>query len=389
MAGRGVGRGAQWWRPDRLSARRENLLARGRILGAVREFFAEEGFIEVQTPALQVSPGLEPHLKAFATLLHDPRDGVAHRRYLHTSPEFAMKKLLAGGAGNGFERIWQLAPVFRDGERGATHHPEFAMLEWYRAGATYCDLMDDCERLLRRAAAASALAPTPTLPRQRGREMAIAGAQDALPPPPTGEGRGGGLAWQGRTADPRQPFERLSVAEAFARHAGLDILATAPDPAHPDFALLAAAAGAVGVTPHPGDDWEDLYFRVFLDRIESNLGIGAPTILYDYPVSMAALSRRKPDDPRLAERFELYVCGLELANAFQELTDPAEQRTRFLADQARKQVLYGETYPIDEDFLAALDHGLPESAGIALGFDRLVMLCTGAAHIEEVLWAPV
>jgi lysyl-tRNA synthetase class 2 len=371
---------AKWWRPDRLAARRENLAARGRILGAVRDFFDGEGFIEVETPALQVSPGLEPHLQAFATLLHDPRDGAAKPRYLHTSPEFAMKKLLAGG----MTQIWQLAHVFRDGERGATHHPEFAMLEWYRAGATYRDLMDDCENLLR---AAQAAAPTPTLPRQRGREMAT--APGALPPPPAGERRGGGLTWHGHTADARLPFERLSVAEAFARFAGIDILATARDPQRPDFALLAAAAEHAGIAPHPGDDWEALYFRIFLDRIEPHLGIGAPTILYDYPVSMAALSRPQLGDSRLAERFELYICGLELANAFSELTDAAEQRARFLADQVRKQSLYGETYPIDEDFLAALEHGLPDCAGIALGFDRLVMLGTGADHIEEVLWAPV
>lgn len=349
----------QWWRPDRLAARREKLATRGRVLGAVRDFFAGEGFIEVETPALQVSPGLEPHLRAFATVLDDPRDGGTKPRYLHTSPEFAMKKLLAGG----LERIWQLAHVFRDGERGATHHPEFAMVEWYRAGATYRELMDDCEKLLRAAGVA-------------------ASAQLA-------DCESGGLSWQGRVADVHRAFERLSVAEAFTRHAGIDILATAPDPAYPDLALLAAAAEQIGIAPHPGDDWEDLYFRIFLERIEPNLGIGAPTILYDYPASMAALSRKKPGDSRLAERFELYVCGLELANAFSELTDPQEQRARFLADQARKKSLYGETYPIDEDFLAALEHGMPECAGIALGFDRLVMLCTGARSIEDVLWAPV
>ena len=197
------------------------------------------------------------------------------------------------------------------------------------------------------------------------------------------------MTWHGHTADVSRPFERLSVAEAFARYAGIDILATAPEPRQPDLALLAAQSERIGIAPHPGDDWEALYFRIFLDRIEPKLGIGAPTILYDYPVSMAALSRRKPDDPRLAERFELYVCALELANAFSELTDPQEQRARFLADQAKKQSLYGVTYPIDEDFLAALEHGLPECAGIALGLDRLVMLCTGATDIEEVLWAPV
>ena len=154
-------------------------------------------------------------------------------------------------------------------------------------------------------------------------------------------------------------------------------------------ARLAAAGSGIGIAPHPGDDWETLFFRIFLERIEPFLGFGAPAILYDYPVSMAALSRRRPDDPSLAERFEVYVCGLELANAFGELTDPAEQRARFVADQARKQSLYGETYPIDEDLLAALEHGLPDCAGIALGFDRLVMLATGADDIEDVLWAPV
>jgi lysyl-tRNA synthetase class 2 len=341
-----------WWRPDRLAERRARLETRGRVLQATRDFFAEASFVEVDTPALQASPGLEPHLQAFATVTHDPNDGAARPLYLHTSPEFAMKKLLVAG----LPRIWQLAHVFRDGERSPTHHPEFAMLEWYRAGAGYYDLMADCEALLRRAQAAAGVAE---------------------------------LSWNGKGADASRPWQRLSVAEAFARHAGIDLLATAPDPAQPDAALLAAAAAKAGIAPHPGDDWETLFFRIFLERIEPNLGIGAPTILYDYPLALAALSRPKPDDPRLCERFELYVCGLELANAFGELTDPAEQRRRFQADQAKKQALYGETYPIDEDFLAALTHGLPDCAGIALGFDRLVMLATGARHIEEVLWAPV
>jgi lysyl-tRNA synthetase class 2 len=341
-----------WWRPDRLAERRANLMARGRVLSAIRGFFAAADYMEVDTPCLQVSPGLEPHLRAFATVLHDPRDGSARPLYLHTSPEFAMKKLLAGG----LPRIWQLTHAFRDGERGATHHPEFSMLEWYRAGADYRDLMEECEELLRRAQAAAG---------------------------------GGALRWRGHSANAGRPWQRLTVAQAFEHHVGIDLLGTMQNPAEPDGALLAAGAARIGIVPRPDDDWETLFFRIFLERIEPHLGIGAPTILYDYPVSMAALSRRKPDDPRLAERFELYVCGLELANAFSELTDAAEQRRRFLADQARKQALYGETYPIDEDFLAALEHGLPDCAGIALGFDRLVMLATGAEHIEDVLWAPV
>ena len=339
----------RWWRPERFAKRRARLEMRASIVAAVRAFFAGEGFIEVDTPALQVSPGLEPHLRAFATDLHDDR---TVRRYLHTSPEFAMKKLLVAG----MPRIWQLAHVFRDGERGAIHHPEFSMLEWYRAGASWRDLLPDSIALLRASQAA-------------------AGAES--------------LNWRGRSADARRPWHELSVAEAFYRYCGIDILATAPDPAAPDVGLLVEESRRIGIEPRPGDDWESLYFRIFLDRIEPHLGIGAPTVLCDFPVSMAALSRRNPADPRLAERFELYVCGLELANAFGELTDAGEQRTRFLADQARKQQLYGETYPIDEDFLAALEAGLPPSAGIALGFDRLVMLATAANTIEDVLWAPV
>ena len=342
----------EWWRPDRFALRRGMLERRGRILAAVRNFFTDRGFVEVDTPALQLSPGLEPHLQAFATKLHDPERPLVGLRYLHTSPEFAMKKLLVAG----MPRIWQLAHAFRDGERSATHHPEFSMLEWYRAGASYRDLMEECTALVRAC-----------------QEAAGAGV----------------LTWRGRTADAMREWQRISVAEAFDRHCGVDLLATAPDPLHPDTGRLATAASGIGIAPHPGDDWETLFFRIFLDRVEPKLGLGVPTILYDYPLTMGALARRHPGDPRLAERFEVYICGLELANAFGELTDAAEQRARFLADQARKQALYGQTYPIDEDFIAALEHGLPACAGIALGFDRLVVLAVGAADIEEVLWAPV
>jgi lysyl-tRNA synthetase class 2 len=351
-ARRSAARMDEWWRPERFALRRDRLEKRARIVAAVRAFFAAAGFIEVDTPALQVSPGLEPHLKAFATELHDPHTGRRLRRYLHTSPEFAMKKLLAAG----MPRIWQLAHVFRNGERGAIHHPEFTMLEWYRAAAGWRELIPDCIGLIRACQAAAG---------------------------------SGGLTWQGRRADAFAEWREISVVEAFDRYCGIDILATAPDPLNPDVALLAAEARRIGIEAHPGDDWETLYFRIFLDRIEPHLGRDAPTILYDFPASMAALARRNPVDPRLAERFELYVCGLELANAFGELTDPAEQRVRFLADQKKKQALYGETYPIDDDFLAALAAGPRQAAGIALGFDRLVMLATGAEHIEAVLWAPI
>jgi elongation factor P--(R)-beta-lysine ligase len=341
---------APWWRPDRFAQRRANLERRAALTQATRNFFAERGFVEVETPALQVSPGLEPHLVAFATDLVAP-GGARRRLHLHTSPEFAMKKLLVAG----MPRIFQLARVFRNAERASTHHPEFTMLEWYRANAGYESLMQDCEELLRAIAA-------------------------------QGVAR---LRWRGQECDPTAPCERLTVAEAFARHTSVDIFATAPDPHAPSLDLLAKAAARMGVAPRPGDAWDDLFFRIFLERIEPKLGIGRATILYDYPISMAALSRAKASDPRAAERMELYVCGLELANGFGELTDATEQRRRFEADMALKERRYGERYPIDEDFLAALAHGMPESAGIALGFDRLMMLATGAGAIEDVLWAPV
>jgi lysyl-tRNA synthetase class 2 len=341
---------APWWRPDRFAQRRANLERRAALTRATRAFFAEQGFVEVETPALQVSPGLEPHLFAFATDIVAP-GGAKRTLYLHTSPEFAMKKLLVAG----LPRIFQLARVFRNAERAATHHPEFTMLEWYRAGADYTALMTDCEALLRAVAA-------------QGIDR---------------------LRWRGHECDPSVPCERLTVASAFQRHTGIDILATAPDPRAPSLDLLAKAAAGNGIAAHDGDGWDDLFFRIFLERIEPKLGQGRATILTDYPISMAALSRAKADDPRVAERMELYVCGLELANGFGELTDASEQRRRFEADMAFKQKRYGERYPIDEDFLAALAHGMPESAGIALGFDRLMMLATGADAIEDVLWAPV
>jgi lysyl-tRNA synthetase class 2 len=339
-----------WWRSASLSRRRPYLSQRGRITAAVRTYFAGEGFAEVETPALQVSPGMEPHLKAFASDLEAP-DGATRRLYLHTSPEFAMKKLLVAGSGP----IFQLARVWRNGERSATHHPEFTMLEWYRPGAAYTALIEDCRRLLRAAVQA-------------------AGNTE--------------LNWQGRSADPTE-IEVMTVAEAFRRYAGVDLLASIAADGAPDRAALAAAAEVTGVRVALNDSWEDVFFRIFLERIEPKLGSPHPTVLCDYPIAMAALSRPKPGDPRLAERFELYVAGLELANAFGELTDAAEQRRRFATDQALKRRLYGFDYPIDEDFLTALAHGMPESAGIALGFDRLVMLATGAPHIDDVLWAPV
>lgn len=327
------------WRPDRLARRLPHLQARGRIQAALRQWFAAEGFVEVETPILQAAPGAEVHLTGFATEWELP-DGEERERWLHSSPEFAMKKLLAGG----IPKIFQFARVFRNAEGSALHHPEFSMLEWYRTGVGYETIMADCKAIL-----------------------AATGTDE--------------LRWAGHVCDPRAEPERLTVAEAFVRHAGVDLFATVGN--------AEALSGASGIAMHAGDTWEDVFFRIMFEKIESKLGMGRPTILCEYPISMAALARAKPGDSRVAERFELYVCGVELANAFGELTDPAVQRVRLAADMDLKDELYGVRWPVDDDFLAALDHGLPDCSGIALGFDRLVMLASGASHIEEVLWLPV
>jgi elongation factor P--(R)-beta-lysine ligase len=324
-------------------------MARGRIQTAIRTWFEARGFIQVETAALQVSPGNEAHLHAFATELVGP-GGERRPLHLHTSPEFACKKLLAAGE----ERIFTFAPVFRNRERGALHHPAFTMFEWYRAREPYETLMEDCAALIQIAAHA-------------------AGASE--------------FAYGGRRADPLLPPERLTVAEAFERLAGIDLLATLRGSA-PDRDTLARATAAAGITVRPGDSWGDVFSRVLVAKVEPGLGLGRATLLTEYPAHLAALARPKPGDPRVAERFELYACGVELANAFGELTDPVEQRRRLEAEMAEKQRIYGERYPIDEDFLAALAH-MPPASGAALGFDRLVMLATGASHIEQVIWTPV
>jgi elongation factor P--(R)-beta-lysine ligase len=337
-----------FWAPDVHADRRPFLLARNRIIAALRAWFAAHDFIEVDTSALQVSPGNETHLHAFGTALKSP-DGASSPLYLRTSPEFACKKLLAAGE----RRIVEFARVFRNRERGALHHAEFTLLEWYRAGEPYATLMTDCAAILKLAAET---ARTKT------------------------------LTFRGRTADAFAEPQRLTVAEAFTRFAGIDLLATLPG-GEPDAEAFARAARASGVRVGDDDRWGDIFSRVLVEKIEGNLGIGRATILDRYPVHQAALAR-PAEDRRVAERFELYACGVELANGFGELTDPIEQRRRLEAEMAEKQRIYGERYPIDEDFLAALA-AMPQACGIALGLDRLVMLATGAERIEQVLWNPL
>jgi lysyl-tRNA synthetase class 2 len=330
--------------------RRPFLIGRNAIQAALRGFFAREDFIEVDTAVLQVSPGNEAHLHAFATEALTT-DGQKAPFYLHTSPEFACKKLLAAGE----ERISCFAHVYRNRERGPLHHPEFTMLEWYRADESYESLMMDCVRIL-------ALA-TETV-------------------------KTGKLAYRGAESDPFAGPERIGVAEAFERHAGIDLLASVAADGSTDRDHLAAETKRVGMRVADDDGWADLFSRVLVEKIEPHLGFGRITILDEYPISEAALARPSARDPRVAERFELYACGVELANGFGELTNAAEQRRRFEIEMAEKARVYGETYPIDEDFLAALSL-MPEASGIALGFDRLVMLATGASRIDQVLWAPV
>jgi len=381
-----------FWAPHRHADRRPRLLARARMASAVRGWFATEGFIEVEPAALQLSPGNETHLHGFSTELITG-EGARATAYLHTSPEFAMKKLLAGGE----VRIFALARVFRNRERTALHAPEFTMLEWYRVGEGLDALMADCAAVLRLAAEAA------------------------------GTTR---LRFRGRECDPFAECEQLSVRDAFLRYAGVDIFAEGSPPSWPGLsrpstpardapypeksaaprdvdardkpghdavpgsaalcppAALAAACARLGLRVAADDTWSDLFSRLLCDKVEPNLGLGRPTFLTDYPASEAALARLNPRDPRVAERFELYACGVELANAFGELTDPNEQRHRFADDMALKAQIYGESYPIDEDFLSCLPY-IKETAGAALGFDRVAMLACGADTIEDVQWTPV
>jgi len=342
-------RSSPFWHPKVHADRRPALLARGRIVGALRAWFAAKDFVEVETGALQVSPGNEMHLHAFATTLVAP-DGTASPLYLRTSPEFACKKLLAAGE----RRIVEFAKVFRNRERGALHAPEFTLVEWYRAGEPYQALMADCAAILVQAAEA-------------------AGTKQ--------------FTFRGRAADPFATPERLTVAEAFEKFARIDLLATLPD-GKPDRSLFARAAQDAGIRIADDDSWGDILSRVLVERIEGNLGIGRATILDEYPAEQAALARTSRKNPRVAEHFELYVCGVELANGFAELTDAAEQRRRLEREMAEKERIYGERYPLDEDFLAALA-AMPQASGMALGLDRLVMLATGASRIDQVLWNPV
>ncbi len=336
-----------WFEASRHQDRRGFLVQRNRIRNAVAAWFAEREFLEVDVPALCISPGNEAHLHGFKTELI-AADGSRHERYLHTSPEFSCKKLLAAGE----RRIYSLGHVFRNRERTRTHTPEFTMLEWYRAREDYQSVISDSLALL-------ALAANVT-----GRPL---------------------FEWNERKCDPHGEAEWLTVEAAFRQHAGLDLLATLHPDGKPDAEKLAAVSPVEFAT---GESWTDIFSRILVEKIEPHLGNGKPTVLYEYPSCEAALARVCNHDTRVAERFELYACGVELANGFGELTDAKEQRRRFIEEMDIKERIYGERYPIDEELLLALET-MPQASGVALGFDRLVMLATGAQRIEQVQWVPV
>jgi lysyl-tRNA synthetase class 2 len=256
--------------------------------------------------------------------------------------------LLAAGE----QKIYEFARVFRDRERGDLHLPEFTMLEWYRANAAYDAIMADTIVVIAHAAQATGI---------------------------------GHFSFRGKSADPFGEPELLTVASAFERFAGIDLLATIVDGNGDRAALAAAARERVRVADD--DTWSDIFSKVLVEHVEPNLGQGRLTVLFEYPAPEAALARTKPSDPRVAERFEVYACGVELANGFGELTDAVEQRHRFTAAMDEKKRRYGERYPLDEEFLAAVGN-MPEASGVALGFDRLVMLASGALRIDQVVWTP-
>jgi lysyl-tRNA synthetase class 2 len=336
-----------WWAAGRHADRKPFLLARAAVTKAARAFFDEQGFVEVETGILQVSPGNEAHLHAPRTELARP-DGTRATRYLRTSPEFACKKLLAAGE----QKIFEFARVFRDRECGDLHLPEFTMLEWYRSDSGYDAVMADSIVIVAHAAQATGI---------------------------------GQFSFRGKIADPFAEPELVTVAAAFERFAGIDLLATISDGEGDRATLAEAARDKVRLTDD--DTWSDVFSKVLVEHVEPRLGQGRLTILYEYPAPEAALARVSGGDPRVAERFEVYACGVELANGFGELTDAAEQRRRFDLAMDEKARRYGERYPLDEDFLAAVAE-MPQASGVALGFDRLVMLASGATRIDQVVWTP-
>ena len=333
-----------WWKPETFSQKQDSLRCRMELIRAIRHWFEQENFWEVETPILQVCPVMDTHILGIKAEIRGVDKQIDRTRYLHTSPEFAMKKLLVAG----LPKIFQICHVFRDAEASRRHSVEFTMIEWYRAGDEYQKIMQDCIELIRHCASRLKLSA---------------------------------FSYRDKICDPFAEWNRITVDQAFRDYAGIKLSDFLDDRDG-----FSRAIQEIGLRVADDDAWDDLFFRVMDARIEPYLGVGAPTILYEYPISMASLARKKPGDPRFAERFELYICGIELANAFGELTDAKEQAARFKEELELKEKLYGDRYPVDQDFLDALEYGMPESSGIALGIDRLAMLAAGTDDINNVLW---
>lgn len=322
----------KWWNPEIYMKNQSARRIRRLVLDSLRTQLNHRGFLEVDTPTLQPAPSDEVHLKCFQTGDY----------YLHTSPELSMKKLLVAGE----QKIFQICHTYRDEPVSDTHAPEFMMLEWYRVGTNYTAMMRDTIALVRGCC------------RKCGVQT---------------------LTHQGRTANPFQKWEKITVAQAFQKYAGVNLWAKD----------LRKEAEKKGVQCADNDTWEDIFFRIMLNKVEDKLGDGVPTILYEYPTVLGALARQKPHHPKVCERFEAYICGVELCNAFSELTDPVEQRQRFLSNYAERKRLYGWDDPMDEDFLQALEYGMPPASGNALGIDRLIMLISGEQELKNTVWVPV
>lgn len=322
---------------DHIINHRRELEARSQIIRLIREWFWSQGFLEVDPPAILRLPGQEPHLSPMKLAIHDER-GNRHESYLHTSPEYACKKMLAAG----LKKIFSLGKVYRDCESfGGTHNPEFTMIEWYRSQADFYAIMDDVEELF---------------------QFII-------------------LKLRQEVSSLKSVFERLHMREIWQTYAGVNL------DEYLDREKMFVLCEAKGYKPKSNEPYEDLFYRIFLNEIEPNLGKDSPVIVHHYPAAMAALARLSPTDPRYAERFEVYVGGLELANCFSELTDADEQLLRLEQDREERKALGRETFEIDMEFINALKT-MPPAAGIALGVDRLVQLFTGCKNIDDVLILP-
>jgi lysyl-tRNA synthetase class 2 len=336
-----------WQRIKQNPTLKETFLVREKVIDTLREFFKTRGFHEVETPLLVKSPGTEPYLEVFETEVKFA-EGDNYTAYLLTSPEYAMKKLLAAG----FENIFQICKSFRNKEgRSSRHNPEFTILEYYRSHADYTALMTDMEEMLQMLA------------------EKMSGHKESF-------------EYQGRVMDLSKPFKRISVAEAFQTMANVDIDTLLSD-------KIIEVAKQKGYQVDDTTTWEQAYNQIFLNEIEAKLDQTKPTIIYDYPLSQAALSKRKKSDPRFAERFEIYLAGIELGNAFSELIDADEQEGRLKAELKERDQLGKTKYELDTDFIDALRSGLPDCTGIAIGVDRLVMLFANVSTIEDTMLFPI